>query len=85
MILESILEPIFAVITRLLGWIFIELIAHIIFYFTGYTAIKIVTLGKHPVKTRSEHLEQKRASNIILLGLVVWLGVLACVVAFNWT
>jgi len=84
MILEGIFEVAFQLIVRLAAFIFVEIIAHILFYFTGHAIIKLVTLGKHPKFSRLENTDSKSASHIIFVGMLFWLTVIVILIAANW-
>lgn len=84
MILEGFIEVAFQFIARFVAYIFVEIIAHVCFYFTGYVLIKVVTLGKHPKLSRIENIDSKSAWHIMFVGMMFWVTVAVILIAVNW-
>ena len=72
LMVDELLDVAFRSVLRFFGYVFIEIIGHIFFYFTGYSIIKAVTLGKRPVKTRIEHFDTTTGWHIMTLGFAFW-------------
>ena len=67
-------EVIFEVFLRLLIYLFVEIIGHVLVYSTGYTIIKIVTFGKKPEKHIGKNGEDKRDYYAYALGSICWMA-----------
>ena len=75
MIFEIIVEVALPFIGRVIGYLAIEICGHIIFYFTGYGMLKIVTLGRLPKQFIDPKSTNKQDNYVILVGLVSWVVV----------
>lgn len=82
MLLEGIFEAVISIIGRAIGYIFVELLAHIILYTTGFVLIKALTLGKHPTEFVSLNSETNQQTHVILIGLFFWLIVIIYAMVF---
>lgn len=76
--IEVVFEAVLPFIGRVLGYIFIELLLHIICYTTGFAITRLFTFGKKPREFISHSSSQKQESGLILIGLLFW-----CVVLFG--
>lgn len=72
MIFEGLIEVAVPLVGRILGYVIIDLLAHIIFYFTGYTVLKVVTFGRRPENfiRRNDGFEQDY--RVIFFGFIFW-------------
>ena len=76
--IEAVFEAVLPFIGRVLGWIFVELLLHIICYSTGFVISRIFTFGKRPKSFISISSNEKQENGLILIGLLFW-----CVVLFG--
>ena len=82
--MDGLLEAALPVIGRAIVYICIELIAYIVFYYTGFVFFKVASLGRYPKNSRLNLINSKRATPMILSGLVFWVVGLISLVAINW-
>jgi len=76
--IEAVFEAVLPFIGRILGYIFIELLLHIICYSTGFAITRIFTFGKKPKSFISPGSNEKQDNGLILIGMLFW-----CVVLFG--
>jgi len=76
MVLEVVLEVIFPVIGRILGFIFLELLTHAVFYTVGFVFLKIITLGKYPDEFISPKSDLHQQTYVYLMGWVIFLALI---------
>ena len=72
MVIEGVLEVIFPFIARVLGYIFVEVLFHVICYSTGFILIRLFTLGKRPKKFISPKSGEEQDTSLMLIGLLFW-------------
>ncbi len=77
-VIEVVFEAVLPFIGRVLGYIFIELLLHIICYTTGFAITRLFTFGKRPELFISPSSSEKQDNGLILIGLLFW-----CVVLFG--
>lgn len=82
--LEELVEAVVPAIGRALVYICIEVIAHVVFYYTGFVLLRAVTFGKYPQKSRLDLIDTKLGNYIIFTGLVFWVLVFIILIALNW-
>ena len=82
--MDGLLEAALPAIGRAIVYICVELVAYIVFYYTGFALLKVVSLGRYPQKSRLYLIESKQATPIILSGLVFWVVGLISLVPMYW-
>ncbi|MEZ9524060.1 hypothetical protein [Enterovibrio norvegicus] len=75
---ELIFELVLPTIGRFIVFLLVELLFQIIFYFTGYPIVKMLTLGAYP-KVMGESDGSDNVTSII--GLMVWLALIVVFIA----
>ena len=70
----AIAEVVIPFIGRLVGWVFVEFLGHMVCYLTGYAVLKALTLGRHPKSYTSPWSEANKNFYVMLTGGVAWFG-----------
>ncbi len=76
--LEEIAEGFFQAIGRVIGYLFVDFLFNIVFYYTGWLILKLVTLGRYPPKPEPYGWAPRPHSRgfVIFIGSCAWLVVL---------
>lgn len=83
--IEVVFEAVIPFIGRILGYIFIELLLHIICYSTGFVITRLFTLGKKPKSFISPSSGEKQENGLIFIGIVFWCVVLVGGALILWS
>jgi len=75
-VIEDIGEGFLHAIGRFLGYIFIDLMVNIVFYYTGWFFLKVVTFGFYPPKKNPMSWGEPNHSHgfVSFVGFLVWVG-----------
>ncbi len=71
MVFEVVIEAVLPAVGRILIYVFLDIIFHLVLYLVGYSFLKVVTLGKHPKEFISPRSSKKSDNKVSLVGLVV--------------
>ena len=75
MILEILLEVILPTIGRVLSFIFIEVLIHMVCYTTGFVLCRILSLGRFPRRYTSWLSDHSQELLVNMVGFMFWFGV----------
>lgn len=75
--MDSILEAIGGFILRGIGYFLIEIVFEVIFYLTGYLALKGITLGRYPQNILEFHNRERQDVYCMCVGAIFWLSLFA--------
>ena len=79
--LENIAEGFFQAIGRVIGYLFVDFLFNIVFYYTGWSILKFITLGRYPPQPEPYGWGPKPHSR----GFVIFVGFFAWLVVFIYT
>ena len=71
MVFETILETVFPLIGRILGFIFFEILTYMVMYSIGFVFLKIITFGKYPEEYISPYSELKQEAYVYMTGILI--------------
>jgi hypothetical protein len=77
-VIADLVEEILGGLGKIIGRILIEFVFESIFYFIGYSTVKILTLGKYPTKNATDSHQDSIISGV---GAVVVINIVA---VFIW-
>ena len=75
MIFDVLIDVILPTIGRVLGFIFVEVMIHMVCYTTGFVLCRTLTLGRFPRQYTSWLSDDSQELLVNMVGFMFWFGV----------